>query len=112
MAIVPPRNRKGCIDMNIFISYRRVEDDKSYIVGVIHEKLSEVFGKESVFRDIYDIPSGTEWREGLEREVNSCKVMLVVIGPDWVNLANPKGRKRLFDPQDVTRWEDLPNRDR
>jgi formylglycine-generating enzyme required for sulfatase activity len=91
--------------MKIFISYRRAEDNKSYIVGVIHEKLSEVFGKENVFRDTYDIPSGAEWMERLQREVNSCKVMLVVIGPDWVNLAHTNGKKRLFDPQDVTRWE-------
>jgi formylglycine-generating enzyme required for sulfatase activity len=91
--------------MKIFISYRRAEDNKSYIVGVIHEKLSERFGKENVFRDTYDINPGTEWRERLEREVNSCKLMLIIIGPDWANLAHPNGEKRLFDPEDITRWE-------
>lgn len=91
--------------MKIFISYRRAEDNKSYIVGTIHEKLSRVFGKENVFRDTYDITAGSGWRERLDLEVNSCKVMLVVIGPDWANLAHPNGQKRLFDPEDVTRWE-------
>jgi len=91
--------------MKIFISYRRAEDNKSFIVGVIHEKLAEVFGKDNIFRDIYDITPGTEWKERLEREVNNCGVMLVIIGPDWVNLANSNGEKRLFNPLDVTRWE-------
>jgi formylglycine-generating enzyme required for sulfatase activity len=91
--------------MRIFISYRRAEDDKSYIVGTIHEKIAQVFGKENVFRDTYDIGGGADWRDVLDREINSCKVMLVIIGPDWANLAYPNGEKRLFDPKDVTRWE-------
>lgn len=91
--------------MKIFISYRRAEDNKSFIVGFIHEKLAEVFGKENIFRDTYDITPGTAWKERLEHEVNNCGVMLVIIGPDWVNLAYPNGEKRLFDPLDVTRWE-------
>src|SRR5688572_16462992 len=91
--------------MRIFISYRRAEDNKSYIVGTIHEKIAQVFGKENVFRDTYDIAGGADWRDVLDREINSCKVMLVIIGPDWANLAYPNGEKRLFDPKDVTRWE-------
>jgi formylglycine-generating enzyme required for sulfatase activity len=91
--------------MKIFISYRRAEDNKSYIVGTIHEKIAQVFGKENVFRDTYDISGGSSWREVLDRQVNTCQVMLVVIGPDWANLAYPNGEKRLFDPKDVTRWE-------
>jgi serine/threonine-protein kinase len=91
--------------MKIFISYRRAEDNKSYIVGTIHEKLAKVFGEKDIFRDIYDIHGGAEWRDVLNREINSCKVMLVVIGPDWANLTSPNGEKRLFDPNDVTRWE-------
>jgi Uncharacterized conserved protein len=91
--------------MKIFISYRRAEDNKSYIVGTIHDKLAEVFGKENVFRDALDIHTGTKWQEVLDREANSCKVMVVVIGPDWTNLKNADGQLRLFDPADVTRWE-------
>lgn len=91
--------------MKIFISYRRAEDNKSYIVGTIHEKLAKVFGKEDIFRDTYDIAGGSDWRKVLEREINTCKVMLVVIGPDWASLSYPTGEKRLFDEKDVTRWE-------
>jgi len=91
--------------MKIFISYRRAEDNKSYIVGTIHEKLARVFGEKNIFRDTYDISGGADWRAVLGREINNCKVMLVIIGPDWANLTSPNGQKRLFDPNDVTRWE-------
>lgn len=91
--------------MQIFISYRRAEDNKSYIVGQIHERLAAEFGAENVFRDLYGITGGQEWRSVLERELNDCKVMLVVMGPDWAGLANPDGQQRLSDPGDVTRWE-------
>jgi formylglycine-generating enzyme required for sulfatase activity len=91
--------------MKIFISYRRAEDNKSNIVWTIHEKLAQVFGIENVFRDTNDIRGGANWRLVLEREVNSCKVMVVVIGPEWANLTNSDGQKRLFEDNDVTRWE-------
>ena len=91
--------------MKIFISYRRVEDKSSNIVYIIHDKLAGAFGKDNVFRDTRDITPGTEWRERLDKEVNSCKVMLVVIGPDWAGLADSEGNKRLFNEKDVTRWE-------
>lgn len=91
--------------MKIFISYRRAEDNKSNIVWTIHDKLAQAFGSENVFRDTQDIHGGDYWRQVLEREVTGCKVMVVVVGPDWASLKNPDGQLRLFDPKDVTRWE-------
>jgi formylglycine-generating enzyme required for sulfatase activity len=91
--------------MRIFISYRRAEDARSYLVGQIHERLASVFGGENIFRDIHDIHGGDDWRLILGWEIHSCRVMLVVIGPDWATLTDSSGRKRLMDPDDVTRWE-------
>ncbi len=91
--------------MKIFISYRRAEDEKTYIVGTIHERLADAFGSEHIFRDTYDIRGGDQWRSVLENALSECTVMLVVIGPDWAKLVYPNGEKRLFDPNDVTRWE-------
>lgn len=85
--------------MSIFLSYRRVEDQASNIVYILHDKLSAVFGEDKVFRDTRDILSGKEWRTKLDQEVNTCKVMLVIIGPDWVR----DERLQLVD--DVTRQE-------
>jgi formylglycine-generating enzyme required for sulfatase activity len=91
--------------MKIFISYRRAEDNRTYIVGQIHERLAADFGAQNVFRDTDGIYGGQDWRSVLGGEISSCRVMLVVIGPDWASLTNADGRKRLMDPNDVTRWE-------
>lgn len=91
--------------MKIFISYRRAEDNKSFIVGTIHKMIADAFGANEVFRDLNDIAGGAEWRKVLEHEINTCRVMLVIIGPEWANLTNSDGQKRLEDPNDVTRWE-------
>jgi formylglycine-generating enzyme required for sulfatase activity len=99
------KGRDDEANMRIFISYRRAEDDRTYLVGQIHERLASVFGGENVFRDISAIHGGDDWRAILGREIHSCKVMLVVIGPDWATLADAAGHRRLLDPDDVTRWE-------
>jgi len=64
-----------------------------------------VFGDQSVFRDLDDIPAGVDFRTVLERETNGCNVMLVIIGPQWTGIMDGKGNKRLFDPGDYTRIE-------
>lgn len=91
--------------MKIFISYRRVEDQKSNIVGVIHDNLSKAFGKSNVFLDRNDIHSGMDWRNKLEEELNNCQAMIVVIGPEWASLKSADGTPRLLNHKDVTRWE-------
>lgn len=91
--------------MRIFISYRRFEDDRSYIVGQIHERLATEFGADNIFRDTTGIHAGQDWRAVLGHEISTCRIMLVVIGPDWASLTNEAGEKRLMDPKDVTRWE-------
>ena len=89
--------------MKIFISYRRA--DSTYLIGRIKDRLSAVFGEESVFRDLDDIPAGVDFRTVLEKETNDCSVMLVIIGPQWAGITDVKGNKRLFDPADYTRIE-------
>jgi formylglycine-generating enzyme required for sulfatase activity len=89
--------------MKIFISYRRA--DSTYLIGRIKDRLVSVFGEESTFRDLDDIPAGVDFRDVLERETNDCNVMLVVIGPQWASITNAQGDRRLFDPEDFTRIE-------
>jgi formylglycine-generating enzyme required for sulfatase activity len=89
--------------MKIFISYRRA--DSTYLIGRIKDRLVSVFGEESTFRDLDDIPAGVDFRDVLEKETNGCNVMLVVIGPQWASITDTKGDRRLFDPGDYTRIE-------
>src|SRR5690606_38856857 len=89
--------------IKIFISYRRA--DSTYLIGRIKDRLLAVFGEQSVFRDLDDIPAGVDFRSVLEKETNGCNVMLVIIGPQWAGITDVKGNKRLFYPSDYTRIE-------
>lgn len=87
----------------IFISYRRA--DSQTITGRIYDSLAAVFGEEQVFKDVYNIPAGVDFRAVLAREVSMADVVLVVIGPSWVTIANDAGQRRLDDPNDYVRIE-------
>src|SRR5262245_7246084 len=87
----------------IFISYRR--SDSQTFVGRIYDQLLREFGASNVFRDIDDIPPGSDFREVLEREVEKCDVLLVMMGATWANVTNDQGQKRLENPDDFVRIE-------
>jgi formylglycine-generating enzyme required for sulfatase activity len=95
--VAPPGTPK------IFISYRRA--DSKYVVDRIRDRLTAALGDESVFRDLEDIPVGLDFRTMIESEIRGCNVMLVVIGPQWADITDAQGKKRLFDPGDFTRIE-------
>lgn len=89
--------------MKIFISYRRKDSGRD--IGRIRDRLNTAFGEGTVFRDLEDIPSGVDFRKHLEKETNECKVMLVVIGPQWASITGANGKPRLFEDNDYTRIE-------
>jgi Flp pilus assembly protein TadD len=87
----------------IFISYRR--QDSGTFTGRIHDQLKANFGVNNVFRDVYDIPAGSDFRAVLNEAVGGCDVCLVIIGPQWANIADTQGKRRLDDPDDFVRIE-------
>lgn len=89
--------------MKIFISYRRA--DSKYVVDRVRDRLIAAYGDEAVFRDIESIPLGQNFSNVLDEATETCNVMLVVIGPQWAEITDAQGNKRLFDPNDFTRIE-------
>jgi len=87
----------------IFISYR--SQDSKDITGRIHEHLSAAFGEHNVFRDVYDIAPGSDFRAVLNEEVGKCDTFLAVIGPDWSSINDTDGNRRLLNPNDFVRIE-------
>jgi hypothetical protein len=87
----------------IFMSYRRA--DSMAVSGRIYDHLVEVFGEDSVFKDVENIEAGDDFRVVLTNAVSSCDVLLVIIGPNWLNVADSTGRRRLEDPHDFVRLE-------
>jgi hypothetical protein len=87
----------------IFISYRRQE--ASHLAGRLYDRLADRFGAELVFMDVATIDLGVDFAEVITRAVGTCQVLLAVIGPHWVTVADEAGRPRLRDPSDIVRLE-------
>ena len=79
----------------IFISYRR-EGGAPHALS-ISQYLEKEFGRENVFVDV-DMRAGAKFPEVLARQLSECKVLLALIGPDWLSA-------RLDDPDDWVRIE-------
>ena len=88
---------------DIFISYRR-GTASPYARG-IYERLVKQFGASRVFMDIDTMEPGVDFVEYIENAVGSCRVLIVVIGPDWVATVDDTGGRRLDDPDDFVRVE-------
>jgi hypothetical protein len=86
----------------IFISYRR-EDAGANALG-ISQYLEKEFGRKSVFIDV-DMRAGAKFPAVLEERLAECKVMLVLIGPEWLNSRNEHGQRRIDLPDDWVRLE-------
>jgi hypothetical protein len=87
---------------SVFISYRR--DDSAGWAGRLEDDLADVLGAEHVFRDIA-IPPGVDYEQHIERVLDSCHVVIVVIGPRWLTSADADGTLRLAQPDDLLRRE-------
>ena len=64
--------------MKLFISYRR--QDSGTFTGRIYDQLKNSFGEGNIFRDVYNIPAGSDFRTVLNKAVNQCEVFLAIIG--------------------------------
>ena len=87
----------------IFISYRR--SDSADIAGRIYTRLVASLGKKNVFKDVDNIPVGMDFRAVIEIALITCDIMLVIIGPDWLNAADAQGKRRFDNPEDFVRIE-------
>jgi formylglycine-generating enzyme required for sulfatase activity len=87
----------------IFISYRRKEGSKDAMA--LFERLARHFGADAVFMDVDGIPLGVDFQEVLDRTLDTCSVMLLLMGPDWAEAKDESGERRLDDPNDLVRVE-------
>jgi hypothetical protein len=80
---------------DVFISYRR--DDIAH-ARLLKEALGARF---AVFLDV-SMDYGEPWKERIAGSFEGCRVMLVLVGPAWLD---PKNLERLRDPGDWVRRE-------
>lgn len=87
----------------IFISYRR--DDTAGFAGRLAADLTARFGRQLVFRDTDALEPGKRYAFEIERYVNTCDVLILLLGRRWLTVTDEQGRRRLDDPADLHRRE-------
>jgi hypothetical protein len=94
-----PQERTG----KIFLSYRR--DDSAGWAQHLAADLSARFGREAIFIDVDTLAPGSDYTDAIDRTLGQSAVVLVVIGPSWLTVADAAGQRRLDDPDDLVRLE-------
>lgn len=85
----------------IFICYRRRENRKDAMV--LFEVLAQHFGTNAVFVDVAGIAQGVNCQERVDRTLDTCRVVLLLMGQNWAAIKDESGKPRLDDPHDRVR---------
>jgi formylglycine-generating enzyme required for sulfatase activity len=87
----------------IFISYRR--DDTAGDARSVYQRMQRTFGSRRLFMDVDSIQRGRDFHDVLDDHLKKSAVMLVVIGPRWLDARDADGNRRLDDLDDFIRLE-------
>jgi hypothetical protein len=87
----------------IFISYRR--SDESVVTYRLSDELKRIFGEKNIFLDVESISPGLPFADAIQQSLNQCSVVLIIIGPQWLNITGDDGERRLNDINDWVRQE-------
>lgn len=88
---------------SVFISYRRGDSEGQ--ARLLSLQLEELLGEDSVFMDVDSIALGRDFRDVLAERLQSCDLMLALIGPEWIDAVDSRGTRRLDSPTDFVRQE-------
>jgi len=89
--------------MKVFISYRRA--DCQDLAGRIADHLKVMPGVKGVFIDVGSIEPGEDFHKRIRSSLLQTTVFLVLIGPQWSGPSGSWGKSRLFDANDLVRFE-------
>lgn len=90
---------------SLFLSYRR--EDSAGHTGRLHDKLAQRWGADRLFWDIDSIAPGEDFVEAIDRTLDQCRLVIVVIGPRWLDVVTEEGLRRIDDAADYHRQEIL-----
>src|SRR6516165_2425152 len=88
---------------SIFVSYRR--EDSAAEAGRLRTSLLRQFGGDAVFMDTSSIQAGAEWPSSISSALESARVVLVILGPEWLRVSNEWGERRIDQENDWVRKE-------
>jgi hypothetical protein len=89
---------------NVFISYRR--QDAAAHAFLLHDRLTQRFGEDSVFLDVAALRPGLDWRKEIHARTNACGVLIALIGQQWLSILNESSQRGVVEAvDDVARQE-------
>lgn len=88
----------------ILFSYRPTDSKSRQIAAKVLERLNYNYGREDVHTDINSI-NGSDRRSYIEDFLVPIRVLIMIIGPNWVNSRARNGGRRLDDSEDIVRLE-------
>jgi hypothetical protein len=87
----------------VFVNYR--SRDEVFAVELFDMRLRAVFGEERVFVDHRSLRPGEDFQPPLWDCLQKCAVLLVLIGPRWLDLTDLDGTPLLEREEDFVRRE-------
>lgn len=87
----------------IFISYRR--EEAAPWARLIKDRLFARFPTAKIVMDVDAFEIGRDYVEEIEKAVESCDILIAVIGKSWLTLSNTEGSRRLEITGDPVRRE-------
>jgi hypothetical protein len=85
---------RGEVMSGVFVSYR-VAEQPGYAT-LLHQELVSRFGLDRVFLASRSIRSGDDYVEAISRALQSCHVLLAIIGPQWTDLLRDSERDWVY----------------
>jgi pterin-4a-carbinolamine dehydratase len=86
-----------------FISYRR--QDSAGAARWLYSALQRTFGPETVFMDVEGIRASDDWAAQIQDALERATLLIAVVGPHWLRIADEFGRRRLDRDDDWVRNE-------
>ena len=96
---------------SVFISYRHA--DAGGHARLLFDRLRQWFDAGEVFFDVDTFDAGDVFPERIERAIRAAKVVLVVIGPGWLEVLNTRAAgqaDRLCSPGSGRRHSEADRR--
>ncbi|QUQ64600.1 toll/interleukin-1 receptor domain-containing protein [Kutzneria sp. CA-103260] len=87
----------------VFLSFRKA--DSRWMRDRVYQALTARFGASEVFKSGGSIPAGADYAEILRRQAAECELMLVLIGPAWLDIRGDDGVRLIDRAHDWVRVE-------
>lgn len=88
---------------SVFLSFRKA--DSRWMRDRVYQALADRFGASEVFKSGRSIPAGADFAEILRRQAAECALMLVLVGPAWLDARGDDGMRLIDRAHDWVRVE-------